>query len=87
MACPPAQPDGTGHGHFRPNDIISENDAEIETAPQDNSRSRKVTDPNVEDVESGRNKEVFKCLPDKLREWSGAGPKDGTIKFVPSKGW
>eukprot|EP00959_Pyramimonas_sp_CCMP1952_P075820 1584937-Pyramimonas_sp.AAC.1 len=55
------------------------------TAPQDNSRSKKVTDPNVEDVEAWRNK-VFKCLPDILREWSRAGPKDGAVKFVPSKG-
>eukprot|EP00959_Pyramimonas_sp_CCMP1952_P416883 8734073-Pyramimonas_sp.AAC.1 len=70
MACPPAQPDGTGHEHFSPNDIISEPDADMKTAPQDNSRSKKATDPDVEDVEAWRNNEVFKCLPDKLREWS-----------------
>eukprot|EP00959_Pyramimonas_sp_CCMP1952_P382534 8015833-Pyramimonas_sp.AAC.1 len=70
MACPPVRPDGAGHEHFSPHDIISENDAEMETAPQDNSRSKKVTDPNVEDVEARRDKEVFKRLPDELREWS-----------------
>eukprot|EP00959_Pyramimonas_sp_CCMP1952_P413210 8658697-Pyramimonas_sp.AAC.1 len=46
-----------------------------------------MTDPDVEDIEAWRNKEVFKCLPDKLREWSRAGLKDGTIKVAPSKGW
>eukprot|EP00959_Pyramimonas_sp_CCMP1952_P226651 4739106-Pyramimonas_sp.AAC.1 len=78
---------GAGHEHFSPNDTISEHDAAMKTATQDNSRSKKVTDPDVGDVEAWRNKEVFKCLPDKLREWSRAGPKDGSIKFAPSKGW
>eukprot|EP00959_Pyramimonas_sp_CCMP1952_P194503 4067105-Pyramimonas_sp.AAC.1 len=67
MACPPAQPDGAGHEHFSPNDTISEHDAEMKYAPHDNSRPKKMTDPDVEDIEAWRNKEVFKCLPDKLR--------------------
>jgi hypothetical protein len=58
-----------------------------ETAPQDNPRSKKAADPNAEDVDSWRNKATFTCLPDKIREWSRPGPKDGTAKFAPSKGW
>eukprot|EP00959_Pyramimonas_sp_CCMP1952_P398161 8342176-Pyramimonas_sp.AAC.1 len=58
-----------------------------ETAPQDNPRSKKAANPNAEDVDSWKNKPIFTCLPDKVREWSRPGPKDGTAKFLPSKGW
>eukprot|EP00959_Pyramimonas_sp_CCMP1952_P058929 1230810-Pyramimonas_sp.AAC.1 len=63
MACPPAQPDGTGQEHFSPNEIISEHDAEMKTAPQHSSRSKKVTDPDVEDVEAWGNKRSLQVPP------------------------
>eukprot|EP00959_Pyramimonas_sp_CCMP1952_P413115 8656820-Pyramimonas_sp.AAC.1 len=49
-----------------------------EIAPLDNARSKKAADPNAEDVGSWRNKAIFTRPPDKLREWSRPGPKDGT---------
>eukprot|EP00959_Pyramimonas_sp_CCMP1952_P453965 9469155-Pyramimonas_sp.AAC.1 len=57
-----------------------------EAAFRDSQHTKKAANTNTDDIDSWKNKPIFRCYPDKLREWSRPGPT-GDIKFVPTTGW
>eukprot|EP00959_Pyramimonas_sp_CCMP1952_P056851 1187133-Pyramimonas_sp.AAC.1 len=59
--------------------------AQKRAASQDNPRSKNAADPNAETSTHGKTNR-FTCLPDKLREWSRPGHKDGSTKFAVKAG-
>eukprot|EP00959_Pyramimonas_sp_CCMP1952_P103434 2163163-Pyramimonas_sp.AAC.1 len=57
-----------------------------EAAFQDGQLTKKSANSNTWDIDSWKNKPIFRCYPDKLRERSRL-VSTGETKFVPTKGW
>eukprot|EP00959_Pyramimonas_sp_CCMP1952_P321338 6724319-Pyramimonas_sp.AAC.1 len=57
-----------------------------EAAFRDGRPTKKAVSSNAGDIDSWKNKPIFRCYPDKLRERPRPVPT-GETKFAPTKGW
>eukprot|EP00959_Pyramimonas_sp_CCMP1952_P352172 7378841-Pyramimonas_sp.AAC.1 len=57
-----------------------------ETASQDGQPTKKAANSDTGDIDSWKERPIFRCYPDKLRGWSRLVPT-GETKFLSTKGW